>query len=848
MGAETAEKPAPAAPAFPLSYMSSPWSFRSHLRRTLANAKKDTEHLEWYLPAVEEYKRLELAHLGEAIYLDYAGAALYSRAQLLSAQALLLDNCLANPHSSPETARRVEKSRDLVLQMFNVSRATHSVVFTSGVTQGLQTLGEHFPWTQRSVFLYADESHTSVVGLRQYAKEGKCSYGSFVLEDLPKLEEDLTAARFEDSAPQDAKSSYNLIAFPGESNFSGARSDLSCVQRLRTGSLRWRVLLDAAKLACSPGALDLNKCPADFTVVSFYKIFGYPTGLGALLIRHEAAPLITPQADLTGGPTRQGTGRPLYFAGGCVSSLSALSGFAIPRPNLTEWLERGTPHFLGIASLPAQLESVRALGPDHVRCRHAMAVGREAYLRAVRLRHSNGLKVCTIFGRHDEENWCEVQGPTLALSLHYANGSPVPYATVGERAAARQIVIRTGCHCNAGGCQKFLNLEDTDIRHFFASGKVCGDDKGLVDGRPTGVVRVSFGLYSTLSDVCSWISLLTEFVDMMPPDYLEDGCKLPDLASPLSSTAAATTIRSVGTVKALKVYPVKGCGPLRVERWPLDAGSLFLDRRWCLKVEGRGFRAVSAKQAPRLTTVRISLKRKAGEKAFVLVLSTNYHAKTLELPLSKRDSDFLCSAGVEPHVEPCWESGQSESDQSPVSPVSPEAWFEQLLGIRKLRLTEASAAEASAGGTGEAPAPAEKTDFANAPKTLLLVSTASLREFGRLCGLPVPADRFRANLEVDFAEPYEEASWPVGLPLQLANTTFEAAGRCVRCQAVDIDPEDASSQGPSLLAALATAQPGSAAKGPTFGVLLRTSEIGLPTDTLPLLEVGMALCRADMPL
>ena len=52
--------------------------------------------------------------------------------------------------------------------------------------------------------------------------------------------------------------------------------------------------MDAAKLACSPGALDLRSCCADFTVVSFYKIFGYPTGLGALLVRHDAAPLLQP--------------------------------------------------------------------------------------------------------------------------------------------------------------------------------------------------------------------------------------------------------------------------------------------------------------------------------------------------------------------------------------------------------------------------------------------------------------------------------------------------------------------------------------------------------------------------
>ena len=38
----------------------------------------------------------------------------------------------------------------------------------------------------------------------------------------------------------------------------------------------------------------MKSCCADFTVVSFYKIFGYPTGLGALLARHDAAPLLQP--------------------------------------------------------------------------------------------------------------------------------------------------------------------------------------------------------------------------------------------------------------------------------------------------------------------------------------------------------------------------------------------------------------------------------------------------------------------------------------------------------------------------------------------------------------------------
>jgi selenocysteine lyase/cysteine desulfurase len=48
---------------------------------------------------------------------------------------------------------------------------------------------------------------------------------------------------------------------------------------------RWLVLVDAAALAANT-PIDLTKYPADFVVTSFYKIFGYPTGIGALLVRN----------------------------------------------------------------------------------------------------------------------------------------------------------------------------------------------------------------------------------------------------------------------------------------------------------------------------------------------------------------------------------------------------------------------------------------------------------------------------------------------------------------------------------------------------------------------------------
>ncbi|CAE8619768.1 unnamed protein product, partial [Polarella glacialis] len=648
--------------------------------------------------------------------------------------------------------------------------------------------------------------------------------------------------------------------------------------------------LDAAKLACSPGLLDLTTCPADFTLVSFYKMFGYPTGLGALIVRHDAAPLLAPRSDLLRGP--EGPFGPAYFAGGCVSAISANSSFAVARPNLSEWLERGTSHFLGIAALPSQLASLRSLASDRARCAHAQAVCREAYLRTTRLQHRSGAKLCVVFGRHKESNWREVQGPTMAMLVRYADGSPVPYGLVAQKAASRGIVLRTGCHCNSGACQRHLGLTDGDLRHFFASGKVCGDDLGVVDGRPTGVVRISFGHFSTLFDASCWATLLEEeFLDRLPLPEESAVPGVPEAARPRQTTVEGVPrpIGSGGLVVGLKVYPVKGCGPLRVRRWPLDpvTGALFLDRRWCLTVDnlpGSGarksassrLRPVSAKQAPGLTQVRLILRPGKGPaEPWALLLSAKGCPRTLELPLGEKDAELLRCSGAELDDTPFSYDGggllRSVGQEQSVGPAAsgsgPAAaaaasvgvdaagqWFEGLLGITKLRLVEAvdaSAALAASPGSGEAPAAlsagseaqvAGQTHFANAPSTLLLVSTASLREFGRVCGLSVPADRFRANLEVSFEVPYEEAEWPVGSAVVIGEkVVFEAAGRCVRCQMVDIDPEDAAARGPSLLAALATVQSGGGGgKGPTFGVLLRPSGgTHHAVETPPVLSLGM---------
>jgi len=141
-----------------------------------------------------------------------------------------------------------------------------------------------------------------------------------------------------------------------------------------------------------------------------------------------------------------------------------------------------------------------------------------------------------------------------------------------------------------------------------------------------------------MSDVDRWIDLLLYFVDRHPEEITER-------KSLVKSVPKSMPMR--GSISALKVYPVKGCGPLHVKRWPMDSssdGALFLDRRWCLTLKSKQ-RPVSAKQAPRLTNVRLSLKQQAS--CYILVLSSKFHPKKLEILLSEEDSQILLLSGVQ---------------------------------------------------------------------------------------------------------------------------------------------------------------------------------------------------------
>jgi selenocysteine lyase/cysteine desulfurase len=83
---------------------------------------------------------------------------------------------------------------------------------------------------------------------------------------------------------QVASDGCSLFALTGQSNISNHKHPLSLLSF--ASSLGYHTLLDAAALAPT-SRIDLTATPADAMAVSFYKMFGYPTGVGALIAKKD---------------------------------------------------------------------------------------------------------------------------------------------------------------------------------------------------------------------------------------------------------------------------------------------------------------------------------------------------------------------------------------------------------------------------------------------------------------------------------------------------------------------------------------------------------------------------------
>jgi selenocysteine lyase/cysteine desulfurase len=425
---------------------------------------------------LDELRATEYAHLDKdgEVYLDYTGAGVYAESQLRAHYDRVRSRAYGNPHSeNPASAAStdlVESARRAVLRFLNAPAGEYVVIFTANASGACRLVGEAYPFGRRRDLVMTFDNHNSVNGIREFARRAgaRRRYVPLSPPSLRISSEDVDAA---------LRRRRGLFAFPAQSNFTGVQHPLEWVSKAHDAG--YDVLLDvAAFLPTNP--LDLSVVKPDFVPISWYKVLGYPTGLGCLVARRDALARLR---------------RP-WFAGGTITAVSVGTEWHELATDETAF-EDGTLNFLSIPDLEFGLSWVDTVGRELVRTRVRDLTG--WLLDSMGgLRHTNGRPLVRVYGPPELSG----RGGTVAFNLLDPDGRVVDERLVAAEATAAGISLRTGCFCNPGAGEGAFQIGRRQLRGSLRWGVRTVDDYIAMMGLPTGgAIRVSFGIASTYGDV-----------------------------------------------------------------------------------------------------------------------------------------------------------------------------------------------------------------------------------------------------------------------------------------------------------------------------------------------------------
>lgn len=437
----------------------------------------------------KEYGRLDQV---QQVYLDYTGGGLYAESQLDEHMELLRRNVFGNPHSTNPTSLAmttlVERARAAVLAYFHASPDEYTVIFTANATGALKLVGEAYPFAPGGRYLLTFDNHNSVNGIREFAraKGATFTYVPLMPSDLRVNEAELI--HYLDQARSEQ---HNLFAYPAQSNVSGVQHSLEWIALAQERG--WDVLVDGAAFAPT-NRLDLSQWHPDFVPLSFYKIFGYPTGIGCLIARKVALAKLR---------------RPWYAGGTLVFSSviaadDAGEGFYL-KPD-QEGFEDGTLNYLMLPAVELGLKHIESIGieliHERVRCLTGWLLE-----NLLALRYSNGMPVVHIYGPTTTEK----RGGTIAFNFYDPAGNQFDCYTMQEEANRWNISLRSGCFCNPGVREIALNFNREELATCFEYKEQMDYEQFLlkIEGRPKeGALRLSVGLVTNFADVYRFLQFV----------------------------------------------------------------------------------------------------------------------------------------------------------------------------------------------------------------------------------------------------------------------------------------------------------------------------------------------------
>lgn len=744
-----------------------------------------------YIGNIDDIRHSEYPSLTGTTYLDHAGTTLYAKSLIEGYSKALIDNLYGNPHSasasSQLSSRRIDDVRVETLRSFHADPDKFDIVFVANATAAIKLVADAFR-DQDGGFTYSyhAESHTSLVGVRELASPGARCFANDVEVDSWLDHQEIGSSS---SNPPPS-----LFAYPAQSNMTGRRLPLKWCQRVRKASAASHTpmftLLDAAALV-STAPLDLSNSDLapDFVALSFYKVFGFPD-LGALIVRKESGDTLRKRR---------------YFGGGTVDTVTVLgdSWYARKESSLHSCLEDGTVPFHNIIALQLALQThTKIYGSMSTISKHANFLASTTREKLAALKHSNGEEVCAIYT--DMSFSGSNQGPVIAFNLKDERGGFISNGEVEKLSIVKNIQLRTGGLCNPGGIASRLGLSAEEMQRNYAAGQRCGSENDILNGKPTGAIRVSFGAMSNMEDVTNFLHFIEEF-------YVSSVRAEPNpLPTQINSIIPWS---NAYVVESLSVFPIKSCAAYKIPvntSWEVGSKGLAWDREWCLVHAGTNV-ALSQKKFPRMALLRpeIDLVKR------VLKVTSDTHG-----------DDDLASLDISLDFEhtSTGRFGPNETTTNKSSIVCGEhvdievytsneimAFFTDVLGVpctlaRFPQFGTVRQAQVRTPGRTQGKAAKEigrSIALAN-ESPILLISRSSVNRLNEQIkqtggvGKAVAVASFRGNIVVaeEFGTgqqetPYAEDDWE---SVRIGNdqkNCFEVLGPCQRCQMVCVDQKNA---------------------------------------------------------
>jgi selenocysteine lyase/cysteine desulfurase len=253
------------------------------------------------------------------------------------------------------------------------------------------------------------------------------------------------------------------------------------------------VFLDAAAFVPT-NRLDLSAVKPDFVSLSFYKMFGYPTGVGALLMHKRMLEKLE---------------RP-WFAGGTVNLVTVQGKRHFLSANEAGY-EDGTINYLNIPAVKIGLQHLEQVGMEtigkRVSCQTDWLIQ-----QLLQLEHGNGRPMVRIYGPTSTE----MRGGTVTLNFYDPAGQLLDYRRIEELASGEGISLRTGCFCNPGAGEIAEELTAEDVLAGISAGPDINLPRFLeiiqhTGNKSAGAIRVSMGLATNFSDVYRFVQFAAGF-------------------------------------------------------------------------------------------------------------------------------------------------------------------------------------------------------------------------------------------------------------------------------------------------------------------------------------------------